>query len=527
MQSDFPKLMTSEQAALMIPDGATVVFPGDATILVADHLLAAVEARFKATGSPRNLRVVQPCHASLSEEAGIGRLAHEGLTRCMISSTFPSRFSKTPRIAGLINANKIEAYNFPMGVIYNLLTETGAGRPGLLTEVGLGTSVDPEHGGGKLNSRTSTDLVRRIDIDGRELLYFPALPIDVALLKATTADTDGNLSMESEPLTLSVLALAIAARSNGGKVYAQVERIAERSSLHPRSVVVPGALVDGIVLAPDAPQSAAARHDPTLTGELRAPPATRSIAAGPERVILARAAAEIRAGWLINLGVGLGAEIPALLQEAGILDRVHLSTEHGAFGGMPTLPPTFGAHRNPSAIIDTTATFNLYTGGCLNACFLGMAEIDGTGDLNVSRFGSLIPGCGGFIDITSRTPNIFICGNFAGGADVAVEDGRVAVRREGHFRKLRDKVGCITFHGRGALAKGQRVRLITERGVFDLEPDGWLLREIAPGIEPERDLRPMMEFGLRAAPDLRQFEPEILLPPGPAFSRWLDRRLST
>lgn len=519
------KVMTAEAVAEAIADGSTITFPGDATILVADNLLAAIEARFKSTGSPRDLRVVQPCHASLSEETGIGRLAHEGLTRCMISSTYPSRFSKAPRVAGLINSNKIEAYILPMGVIYSLLVESGAGRPGLLTEVGLGTAVDPLHGGGKLNEKTVANLVRRMQIDGRDWLFYPRLDIDVALLKATTADEDGNLSMESEPLMLGVLALAIAAKSRGGKVFAQIERIAARGTLHPRSVVVPGALVDGIVLAPDAMQSAASRHDPTLTGELTAPLARAGSLTGPDRVILARAVAELKPNWLVNLGVGLGAELPTLLQENDLLDSVHISTEHGAIGGYPTLPPTFGAHRNPSAIIETTASFNLYTGGCLDATFLGMAEIDEVGDINVSRFGKLIPGCGGFIDITSRTPRVFICANFSGGADVGIDDEKVVIRREGNFKKLRKRVGHITFSGQEALKKGQQIRLITERGTFDLTDDGWILKEIAPGIVPARDLQPMMEFELKMDRNLKLYDHNSLSPAGPSFNRWIRSRL--
>ncbi len=477
------KIVTAEAVARMIPDGATIAFPGTASILVVDRLLAAVEARFLAEGHPRDLTAFEPCNAAITSGTGIDRFAHEGMTRRVIASAFPP--FQDANIMPMILDNRIAGYNLPMGVLYSLVREIGAGRPGVLTDVGLGTFVDPRLGGGKLNDRAAEDLVERVAFDGRELLFYRSFPIDVALLKATTADTHGNLTMEKEPLTLGVLSLAAAAKASGGRVFAQVERVVDRHTLDARLVAVPGELVDGVVTAPDARQSDAARHDPTITGEVVATLDRPPVPEGPGRVILSRAAAFLHDGWFVNLGVGLPGDIPRLLREAGCEDRVSVSTEHGAIGGLPTRLPTFGAHVNPESIIDPNDTFNLYTGGALDAAFLGLAEVDGEGNLNVSRFAGRLVGVGGFIDITARTPRIYICGNFAaGGAEVVVADGRLRIVREGAKKKLVRAVEHLTFAGRAALARGQTLTMITERGLFRCIDAGWLLAEVARASSP-------------------------------------------
>lgn len=518
------KIVTAEQAVANVRNGMTITFPGNASILVADHLLAALEARFLETGAPNGLTAFAAAHCALSDETGIGRLAHEGMTRRFVCSTYPSRFGGSSRVNRFIMDNKAEAYCFPMGVLYSLLREAGAGRPGILTEVGVGTSIDPVNGGGKLNDVTTEDLIRRVNFDGEEFLYLKAPKIDVAFIKATSADADGNLSMEREPLTLGVMTLATAAKANGGKVFAQVERIVSRGSLHPKSVVVPGALVDGVVLAPEAPQSAAGVYNPSITGETRIDLEGPPVEPGLRRLILARAAALLQPGWLVNVGVGIGAEMPMMVREADCLGALTFSTEHGAFGGWPALPPIFGAHVNAQAIVDPTDTFNIYTGGVLDACFLGMAQVDRHGNVNVSKFGGRIPGVGGFIDISARTKNVFICGNFAGAADIAIDAGRLDIRHPGKSRKLVDKVEHITFSGAVALERRQNLHLVTERGIFVFTPDGWELVEIAPGVSPERDLQPLMDFPLRISAELCETPPEIFAT-APEYAAWLRKRL--
>lgn len=518
------KVMTAEQAAAQVQSGMTITFPGNASILVVDHLLAALEARFLETGAPSGLTAFAAAHCALSDESGIGRLAHEGMMKRFVCSTYPSRFGGSSRVNRFIIENKAEAYCFPMGVLYSLLRESGAGRPGILTEVGLGTAIDPDNDGGKLNARTTQELIRKINLDGRDLLYLQAPKIDVAFIKATSADPDGNLTMEREPLTLGVMTLATAAKANGGKVFVQVERLVSRGSLHPKAVVVPGALVDGVIVAPDAPQSAAGVYNPAITGEVRVDLPHEPVAPGVRRLILARAAAMLEPGWLVNVGVGLGAEMPQMAREADCLGAVTFTTEHGAFGGWPALPPIFGAHVNAQAIVDPTDTFNIYTGGALDACFLGMAEVDRAGNVNVSRFGERIPGVGGFMDISARTRNVFICGNFAGGADLAIDGARLDIRNPGKSRKLVERVEHITFNGQVALERGQQVRLITERAMFLLEREGWLLVETAPGVDPVRDLQPLMDFPLRIDPSLQTYPAEIFAEPA-QFAAWLRGRL--
>jgi propionate CoA-transferase len=514
------KLITGQQMARSIPDCATIAIPGNASIMVVDHLLAAIEARFLAEGHPAELNAYVPCNAGLGPGTGVDRLAHSGMLHRYVASAFPV-YDGSP-LAHMITRGDVEAYNFPMGVLYGLLRDASAGRPGMLTEVGIGTYVDPRNQGGRMNARTKEDLVELTKVAGREVLFYKAPHIDVTLLKATSADDMGNLSLESEPLTLGALPLATAARARGGKVFAQVERIVQRHSQHPRSVIVPAHFVDGIVLAADAPQSAASRHDPTLTGEERVPRYDRHVEAGPVRVITARAASELRAGWLVNLGVGVPSNLPVLLSELGLLDAVTITTEHGAINGMPNPLPIFGAHTNPDCILDPPSVFDFYDGGTLDAAFLGLAEADANGDVNVSMFNGRLMGCGGFIDITARTPNVFFCGALtAGGAKVRVEDGKLRIDEHGRLRKLVKNVQHLTFNGRSALAKGQQVHIITERGVFKLSERGWILIEYAPGVDPRRDIEPYLDFPLTIAENARPYSAEIMETDSDALARSL------
>lgn len=514
------KVLDAEHVAARIRNGSTLAFPGNLTIMVTDALLAAVEKRFVETGQPRDLTIFEPCNAVLGPGTGVERLAHTGLIRRLICSAFPT--FRGGRLAAMIDGGEIEAYNFPMGVLYSLLREIGAGRPGLLTEVGLDTFVDPSQLGGKLNDRTTETLVDRVTFGGRDLLFYKAFPVDVVFLKATTADELGNLSYENEPLSLGSLSLAIAAKSRGGSVYAQIERIAPKHSIPAKKVVVPGVFVDGLVLAPDAVQSGVSRYDASITGDAAATPDASPLPLNVNRVILSRAAAMLAPGWLVNLGVGIPTQVPRLLREAGLDGLVTFSTEHGAIGGLPWLPPAFGAHAGPEALLDPTDTFNFYTGGALDISVLGLAQADRHGNINVSRFGGRNMGVGGFIDITARTPRIVICGTLtADGAEIAVRDGKVVIEREGRIQKLVSDVEQITLNGRRAIEKGQRVTMITERGVFELTGEGWLLTEVMPGIDPDIHIAPVVGFPLRISPRLRVVAAAIMGEGGPRYSAWL------
>ncbi|RWI88930.1 CoA-transferase [Mesorhizobium sp.] len=518
------KMYTADEVAAAIGDGVTIAVPGTASIMVVDALLEAVERRFLEAGHPAGVTAYVPCNAGLGPGTGVDRFAHPGLLRRYIASAFPVHGKS--RLADMILKAEVEAYNFPMGVLYSLLRDIASGRPGMLTSVGLGTYVDPRDQGGKMNVRTREDLVELMAVGEQEYLFYRTHPIDVALLKATTADDAGNLSFESEPLSLGALPLALAAKGSGGKVFVQVERLVEHGAIHPRAVVVPGHLVDGIVLVPDAPQSAEARHDPTITGETRATISRDALELGSTRTIIGRAASSLRRGWLVNLGVGLPSNLPVLLRETGLEHDIAITTEHGGINGMPKPLPTFGAHVNPEAIMDPPSVFDMYDGGILDATLLGMAQADGAGDVNVSMFDGRLMGCGGFIDITARTRNIFFCGTLtAGGLKTAVRDGTLFIEREGSVRKLVRKVEHRTFNGGNALRKGQTVRLITERGSFLLTQRGWLLVEIAAGIDPRRDIAPFMDFELRMSERLAVYDPELMMAAGTAFTDWLSGRI--
>ncbi|MGE0007063.1 MAG: CoA-transferase [Parvibaculaceae bacterium] len=516
------KLITAEQAARLVPDGATISIPGNASMLVVDRLLAALEERFLAEGRPQGLTAYLPCNAGLGPGTGVDRFAHKGLLKRYIASAFPIHDGSP--LARMILDSEIEAYNFPMGVLYALLRDAAAGRPGLLTEVGKGTYVDPAMGGGRMNAATREDLVMRLSLD-KDYLFYKAPAIDVTFLKATTADEKANLGFEREPLTLGALSLALAAKNNGGIVVAQVERIAARGSIHPKNVVVPGNLVDAVVLAPDAPQSSTGRYEPAITGETRAVLPRQRLDDPATRAIMFAAAARLRRGWTVNLGVGTPANLPILLAESGLLDELTLSTEHGGINGFPNPLPLFGAHTNPEAILDPPSVFDMYDGGGLDATLLGMAQADAEGNVNVSRFAGRLMGCGGFIDITHRTRTILFCGTLtAGGTAHAMIAQGLSVTREGRVRKLVKAVDHLTFNGRQALERGQNVFLVTERGVFQLDRRGWLLVEVVAGIDPQRDIAAQIEFEFRAVPSLRVNDAPLTPVGVEQTRRWIEAR---
>ncbi len=517
------KVISAAQAVAQIGDRMTITLPGNASFMVVDCLLQALEQRFLTEASPKQITAFVPCNAGLGLGTGVDRLAHRGLLKRYIASAFPIHGGSP--LASMILDGEVEAYNFPMGVLYALLRESGGRRPGLLTEVGMGTFVDPRQQGGKMNDRTTEDLVEMTSIAGKDYLFYKAPAIDVALLKATSSDDRGNLSFENEPLTLGSIALAIAAKANGGKVFAQVERLVERHTRSPKTIVVPEHLVDGVVLAPDAPQSAASRFDARLTGEIRTPRRRDAAPQGPARVLLLRAAGQLRRHWLVNLGVGAPIGLPPLLGWLNLEDGLTISTEHGGING-DIEAPIFGAHVGADAVLDPPNVFDMYDGGLLDATLLGLAQADRHGNVNVSKFEGRLMGCGGFINISGGAKTILFCTMLtAGGTDVALENGRVVVRREGRARKFVEAVEHQTFNGRQALERGQNVHIVTERGLFTLDRDGWLLTEVAPGIVPERDIAPAMSFPLRVAENCRQYPSEILGDDSTAIRRWLSGRL--
>jgi acyl CoA:acetate/3-ketoacid CoA transferase len=485
--------MSADAAVGLIKDGDTIGLIGGGGGLVEATLLhRSVEKRFLETGGPRNLTCVHALGIGDRESRGMNCFAHEGMVRRVIGG----HWVWSPRMQALARDNKIEAYVLPGGVVMQLMREVAAKRPGLFTHVGLGTFVDPRHGGGKMNAAARDDLVDVMDIDGQELLRYRPFPIDVALLKGSFADDGGNISLDEEPANVDIYAMAAAAHNSGGTVIVQVRHGVENGSLPARAVRVPGAIVDAIVVDPDQRQGYELVYDPAISGEKKVVEPVPPMPDFSTRQIIARRAhEELRKGAVINYGFGIPDEVASIVAAR---DERHLycqTIEHGTYGGTLLTGNLFGYARNPTCMIDGPSQFDFYSGGGLDIAFLGFGEIDAEGNVNVSRLGGLTVGPGGFIDIAQNARKVVFCGTFdAKGARVRSGDGALEISRPGEVRKFVQTVDQITFSGRRAIAQGQEILYVTERAVFRLCPEGIELTEIAPGIDLARDVLQAMQF---------------------------------
>lgn len=489
------KVISAEQAIALIKDGDVICTTGFVQSCIPEALHAALEKRYVETKSPKGLTLIMCAGAGDSKGLGTGRLHHEGL----LSRVIAANFGRMPKVAEAAQNNKIQGYNLPQGVISKLYRSCASGQPGLFTKVGLHTYVDPRLGGGKVNAVTTEDIVKHVEVEGEEWLFYKATPIDVALIRATSADPSGNLSMEKECLTLDVLAQAMAAHNGGGVVIAQVERIVEQGSIKPKDVKVPGILVDCVVVA-ESPElhrmNYGVMYDPALSGEIRIPVENIPKMELDERKIIARRAAfELPPNGVINLGVGAPDGVAAVAAEEKVTPYITMTTEAGAIGGVLAGGSSFGASANAHAIIDQNQMFDFYHGRGLDLTCLGMAECDAQGNVNTSKFGGRLNGCGGFIDISQNARAVVFAGTFtAGGLKVEVHYGKLKIIQEGRARKFVLNVEQITFSGPYASRRSQPVIYVTERCVFQLTPGGLELIEVAPGIDIERDILPHMDF---------------------------------
>lgn len=495
------QVISPETAASLIPSCATVAFCGAGGGIMEPTLVIEALANFyKANGSPRDLTIVTTTGLGDRADRGISPLAQSGLCRKAILG----HWGQSPRICEMAERNEIEAYNYPQGVLSQMWRAIAADQPGIITRTGLGTFLDPRQKGAKLNERTKEDLVSIMEIDGQEYLFYRAFKPDVCVIRGTTADTEGYISLEDEVTLMDVLPMAQAAHNCGGIVIAQVKRIVKKGTINPKDVRIPGYLVDYLVVDPEQEPIYGVKDASYIGGKYIADAGSNIPLPLTERKVIARRALmEAKPGFVGNLGVGVADGIGAVSAEEGVDEAITLTTEHGVSGGITVQGHAFGACVNMRSIIEMPSQFDFYDGGGLDICYVSFAEIDRFGNVNVHRFNGKIMGTGGFVNITQNSKKVVFCGTLKSGKlRTSVGNGCLTIEQEGKFTKLLNNVEEITFSSEDALRRGQEVIYVTERGVFKLSKEGIVLTEIAPGVDLEKDILQHMEFTPIVSKDL-------------------------
>ena len=512
------KVVSASDAAARIEDGAVVTVSSSSSLGCPDLVLKAIGARFEAEGHPRNITSLHPIAAGdMYGVKGMDYLAQDGLLNRVLAGSYPSGPStlEMPEIWKMIVEDRVAAYNVPSGIMFDMHREAAARRPGVLTQIGLETFVDPVRDGCAMNDRgAAAPIVSRVDFQGETWLHFPNVVPTVCILRATTADERGNLTYEHEGAYLGGLEQAICVRNHGGLVIAQVERVTAAGSLRPHDVRVPGHLVDLVVIDPEQKQTCETPYDPAISGQVMRPWDSFSLADhGVEKVIARRAALELRAGMTANLGFGISAMVPRILLEEGHPEAVTWAIEQGAVGGVPLTGFAFGCASNADAFVPSPQQFIYFQGAGFDVSYLSFLEVDRRGNVNVSKLGKkpyLTAGCGGFVDITARAKKIVFSGWFEAGAKIDLTDDGIRVAERGRFTKMVDEVEHVTFSGDRSRVLGQDVTYVTERCVMRSSEDGLVAVEIMPGIDAQADIVDASDGRVRVAENATVM-PKVLL----------------
>jgi propionate CoA-transferase len=505
------KKVTAAEAVSHIGDGAIVAVNSSSGLCCPDAVLKALGERFDREGHPRNITTLHPIAAGdMFGVKGVDWIAKPGLLARILGGSYPSgpSSSEAPAVWKMLLANEIPAYNVPSGIMFDMLREAAAKRPGVLTKVGLDTFVDPALEGCAMNAvAKAAPIVKRVTFEGEEYLYFPAIVPTVGIIRGSVVDENGNLSFEQEAAYLGAMEVALAAHNSGGIVIAQARRVVANGSLKPHQVRVPGILVDYVVEAPDQWQTTQTPYDPAISGEITVPLSNfGAMEFGTGKVIARRVAQELKSGWAVNLGFGVSANVPRIFIEEGLHGQATWVIEQGAVGGVPMLEFQFGCSSNAEAFVPSAYQFTYFQAGGFDCSLLSFLQIAEDGSVNVSKLGvrpHVTAGAGGFVDITARAKKIVYSGFFNAGAKLDVVDGKLRINAEGKVKKLVTVPEHVTFSGKRGVMQGQDVTYVTERCVMKLTAEGIVVTEIAPGVELQANILDQSEFKLLVAPNLK------------------------